>query len=102
MLRNLMRRWIGVQPQAYQCPNKACNSTDVLALKPIFRPTPGIPWKHQPVGSVVQCTKCGEVYCVTLEGVYTPVLAQIPKSEPRSPYPDLDSLISDVRRRGSE
>ena len=72
MLRSWLRRFIGVAPQGYSCPNRACASTDVLALGVITRPVPGSPWQQQKVGAVVQCTKCAERYCITLDGIYTP------------------------------
>ena len=72
MLRDWLRRFLGVAPQGYICPNRACGSPDVLALGVITRAVPGSPWQQRRVGCVVQCVKCGERYCITLEGIYTP------------------------------
>ena len=72
MLRDWLRRFLGVAPQGYICPNRACGSPDVLALGVITRAVPGAPWQQRRVGALVQCVKCAERYCITLDGIYNP------------------------------
>lgn len=102
-----MRSMLGVAwtPQGYSCPNRGCGSPDVLALGVITRPQPGEPWKQQRVGTLVQCVKCAERYCVTLDGIYSPTEGH--QEQRRRVFPDdaapaspgmIDALLEDMRR----
>ena len=79
MLRDWLRRVLGVMPGGYVCPNRACGGSDVLALGVITRSVPGSPWQQRKVGALVQCTKCAERYCITIEGIYTPTENRLPR-----------------------
>lgn len=55
----------------YQCPNRACGWDETVWLAPLSRPRLGKPWKHDPVGSMMRCARCGCVFCVSVNrGVY--------------------------------
>lgn len=100
---NWLRRKL-VPMAGYQCPNRGCGSREVVPVTPIYETVAGVPWRHRPVGTVVRCPRCGEVYAVTVQGVYHPMLEerrvapQIPDGYRRA----LDELVSDVRRPSAE